>query len=275
MFHFVQSLRLHAGILALVGTTAMATGCAAAISTQDEAQLGAQAASQYNSQLPIVQDAAVNRYVNQLGNRIASAAPERRFNYTFYVVNSNVVNAFAIPGGYVYINRGLIERAANESELAGVLGHEIGHVVLRHGVEQMAKMQQAELGVNLAYILLGRVPGQLEQLGLQVGGAAYFARNSREAENEADEMAVQLVTRAGINPEGVVTFFQKLLNEQKRNPNALEQFFSTHPLTQDRINHTQRLVEAIPASQRRNLETNTTAFQHFKSRDRQLPAPRQ
>jgi len=236
--------------------------------------MGRQYAAEINRQLPIVQDATVNRYINQLGNRIAQAADPRGIQYTFYVVNSEQVNAFAVPGGFIYINRGLIDRTGNLSELAGVLGHEIGHVVARHGIDQMQRMQNTEMAVNLAYILLGRQPGTVEQIGLQAGAGAFFARHSREAENEADALAIQYLTQVGINPEGIPTFFAKLLEEQQRQPGRVEQWFSTHPLTADRLENTRAAVQQIPAQQRANMTANTQDYQQFQARVRQLPAPR-
>jgi beta-barrel assembly-enhancing protease len=268
----LDKVRRWTGVLALCGGVATApVACAPTI--QEEVQMGRQYAAQINQQLPIVQDAAINRYINQIGSQIARVADPRGIQYTFYVVNSEVVNAFAVPGGFIYINRGLIERTENLSELAGVLGHEVGHVVARHGIDQMVRMQRAELGANLAYVLLGRAPGTAEQLGLQLGAGAYFARHSREAEREADDLAIGYVTQAGINPAGIVTFFQKLQNERQRSPGALEQWFATHPLTEERIQNTSAAVQAIPAAQRQGLTTNTQAYQQFQSRVRRLPAP--
>jgi beta-barrel assembly-enhancing protease len=268
----ISRLRRWTGVLALSGTAAVgAAGCAPTL--QEEVQMGRQYAAEINRQLPIVEDAAIHRYINELGNQIARAADPRGLQYQFFVVNSEVINAFAVPGGFIYLNRGLIERAENLSEVAGVLGHEIGHVVARHGVDQMVRMQRAELGVNLAYILLGRQPGTAEQVGLQLGAGAFFAAHSREAEREADDLAVQYLTRAGINPMGIVTFFQKLMQDQQRRPGTVEMWFATHPLTQERVENTRAAVEAIPAAQRQNLTTNTRAFQQFQARVRQLPAP--
>jgi beta-barrel assembly-enhancing protease len=265
------SFRRWTGILALSGATAaISTACAPSL--QEEVQMGRQYAAEINRQLPIVDDAQVHRYINQLGNQIARAADQRGIQYTFYVVNSDVVNAFAVPGGFIYINRGLIDRSENLSELAGVLGHEVAHVVARHGVDQMVRMQRAEMGANLAFVLLGRAPGQAEQLGLQLGAGAFFARHSREAEREADDLAVQYLVRAGIDPNGIVTFFQKLMQDQQRRPSVVEQWFATHPLTQERVENTRAAVQAVPAAQRQNLTTNTREFQQFQARVRQLPA---
>ncbi|MBV9773736.1 MAG: M48 family metalloprotease [Gemmatimonadetes bacterium] len=259
--------------LALGGTLSLA-GCAPAISTQEEVQVGAQNAAQISQQLPIVQDAAINQYVNQIGTSISSRADPRGIPYHFFVVNSSVVNAFSIPGGYVYVNRGLVDRASNASELAGVLGHEIGHVVERHGIEQWQRAQNANTGLALLYgVLLGRNPGTLEQVGIQAVGSGVLARYSRDDERQADADGVQFTMRAGYNPNGMVTFFQKLLGEQQGNPSALQQWFSTHPLTQERITSTRQMVSAIPAAQLRGLTTDTQAFQNFKARVRSLPAP--
>lgn len=263
--------------LALGGTVAAAGGCASAASVpvQDEVQLGRQAAYDINRQLPIIGSGAVNSYINQLGSQIANRADTRGLRYTFYVVNENVVNAFALPGGYIYINRGLIERADNMSELAGVLAHEIAHVTERHGIEQMARAQNANTGVGLGAalygILTGRQLGQVAGAAVQVGGAGYFAKHGRAAEREADMKGIEYMTRAGIHPQGMVSFFGELLQERKRNPGRLEQFFSTHPLTEERIQNTSQTVRAIPASQLQRLTRDTQAFQQFKARVRQLP----
>lgn len=266
----LRTVAQRAGLVAALGGTAVVGGCASAasISPQQEAQLGAQYAAEINQQLPIVQNSAVHSYINELGRSIASRV-DPRLNYTFYVVNSDQVNAFAVPGGYIYVNRGLIERAESMSELAGVLGHEIGHVVERHGLEQMARQQNTALGVNLAYILLGRQPGAVEQVAIQGGASAFFASHSRADENQADEVAVQYMVQSGIDPQGIVTMFQRLIDEQQRQPSAVEQWFSTHPLTQDRITHVQSLINQTGA--RGNLTRDTQAYQQFRSRLRQLP----
>jgi beta-barrel assembly-enhancing protease len=268
----LTSLRRWTGIMALSGTAAV-TACAPAVTTQQEVQMGAQYAAEINRQLPIVQDAALNNYINQLGNTIARQADPRGIQYRFYIVDARAVNAFAIPGGHIYINRGLIERTENMAELAGVLGHEIGHVVERHGIDQMQRMQRAEMGLILGSILLGQ-PSPAVQAGVQVAGGLYFARHSREAENEADQRSVEYLSRVGINPEGVPSFFAKLLEEQRRQPSAVEQWFATHPLTTERLAYTQQLVSQVPASQRAQMTTTTQAYRDFVTRLRQLPQPR-
>lgn len=255
----------------LVAGATLLTG-ACGISQQQEIELGRQYAAEINRELPIVEDATIHRYINLLGDRIARQGG-RNIDYTFYVVNTAAVNAFAVPGGFIYVNRGLIERTENLSELAGVLAHEIGHVEERHSVEQLERMQRANLGLSMAYILLGRRPGTLEQAGVQVAGAAIFAGFSRSAENEADAVAVPLLVSAGINPNGLVSFFYKLLEEQQRQPSTVEQWFSTHPLTRDRIENVQSEINRIPQAQLRNLTVNTEQYEAFKSRLRSYRAP--
>ncbi|MGH7483767.1 MAG: M48 family metallopeptidase [Longimicrobiales bacterium] len=257
--------------LLLIGALG-ATATACSISTQQEVQMGRQYAAQINAQLPIVEDRSVNQYMNALGQQLARQG-DRNLQYYFYVVNTDVVNAFAVPGGFVYVNRGLIEETDNLSELAGVLAHEISHVELRHSAEQMERAQSANLGLNLAYILLGRPPSGVEQAAIQVGGTAFFARYGREAELEADAEAVELTVQSGINPNGMVTFFKELLAERERRPSQLERWFSTHPLTEERITRIRQLIERYPARQISNLSVNTQAYENFKAQLARYPAP--
>ena len=269
MSAFRDSIRTTASLALVAGATGLA---ACGISTQQERQIGQQYSAEINAQLPIVDQAAANRYINDLGSTIARQGA-RQIGYRFYIVNSDVVNAFAVPGGYVYVNRGLIEATDNLAELAGVLAHEIGHVEERHSVEQMEQMQGANLGLNLAYILLGRAPSGLESAAINIGGGLYFASHSREAENEADAVAVRLLGNAGISPQGLVTFFNELLRERSRRPSQLEQWFSTHPTTDERIDNVRRLIAQLPASQAQGGQTNTQAFQSFKAQLSRYPAP--
>lgn len=255
--------------LSLLAALATATGCA--VSQQQEVQLGADYSTQIEKELPIVRDGQVNSYITSLGNSLARVADTRGLTWHFRVVDSKEVNAFAIPGGWVYVNRGLIERATNMSQLAGVLGHEIAHVTLRHSVQQMQQMQGAGAGVTLLCTLTKVCQSGAGQAAVNVGGSALFAKFSRSDENEADAEGVKITVQAGINPNGIPGMFQILLSERQRDPNALEAFFATHPLEQDRIERTQALIAAYPASQLRGLRTDATAFQSFRSRLQSLP----
>lgn len=266
---FKQWFRRPALLALVAGGTAVVGACG--ISTQQEMQMGQEYSAEINRQLPMVNDASVNQYINNLGRSIAQYG-NRQYNYNFYVVNASEINAFAVPGGHVYVNRGLIERTRNMSELAGVLAHEIAHVEHRHGIAQMEKMQGANLAVNLGYVLLGRAPSGVEQAAIGLGGTAYFASHSRAAENEADATAVSLLANSGIDPNGLTSFFGVLLSDQQRAPSAVERWFSTHPLTQDRMNNTQSYINRLPAAQR-NGRANDSGYTSMKSRLQRYQSP--
>jgi predicted Zn-dependent protease len=248
---------------------------ACGVSQQQEVQMGQEYSQQINAQLPIVSDPEANRYINVLGDQIASKTSRADLDWHFYIVDSKEVNAFAVPGGYVYVNRGLIERTSNMDELAGVLGHEIGHVVRRHSIKQMEKEQGANVGITLACVLTNICNNQAAGALINVGGTAVFARFSRQDEAEADQEAVTNTIRAGISPRGIVTMFQKLIDERKSHPSAVEGFFATHPLEEDRIAAVTATINSIPAAQLRGLSTNSSNYNSFVSRVRSLPASRQ
>ena len=186
-------------------------------------------------------------------------------------MDSREVNAFAVPGGYIYVNRGLIERTQKMDQLAGVLGHEIGHVVKRHSIKQMQQAQGANMGVTLACILTRICESQAGQAAIQVGGTALFAKFSRSDETEADVEGIQNVVRAGISPNGIPEMFQILLNERQSNPSAVEGWFSTHPMEEDRIANTRAIIAQINPATLRSLATDTQRYQSFKARIRSLP----
>lgn len=253
------------GCLALAGTLSCA------ISQQQEVQFGAQTATEIAGQLPLLRDAEVVRYIASLGNSLANATDTRGLAWHFTVVDSREVNAFAVPGGWIYVNRGLIERAANMSQLAGVLAHEIGHVTRRHSVQQMRQAQGANAGVSLLCTLTKVCDSGTGQAAINAGGSALFAKFSRTDEQEADAEAVATTVRTGIDPSGVPAMFRILLSEQQRNPNALDAFFLTHPLAGDRVTATESLIAAYPPSALRNLKRDTAAFQSFRRRLLALP----
>jgi predicted Zn-dependent protease len=238
-------------ILAAALLAVTAAGCT--VSTQQEVEMGAQYSQQINAQLPIIQDPEVNRYIN--------------------VVNSPEVNAFAVPGGYIYVNRGLVERARNLSELAGVLGHEIGHVVERHTIKQMQQQQGAQVGVTLGCVLLNMCGSEIAQAGINVAGGALFAKFSRDDEAQADEVGIANVVRAGISPKGIPEMFQILIDERQSNPGAVDLWFGTHPTEESRIADTQAIINKIDPAILRSLTYDSPRFHDFKTRVKALPPP--
>ena len=235
--------------------------------------MGQDYSAQINAQLPIVQDAEINRYVNVLGDSIAKLADGRGLDYHFFVVNAAEINAFAVPGGFVYVNRGLVDRTTNLSQLAGVLGHEIGHVVRRHSVKQMQKAQGANLGIILGCTLLNVCNTQAAGAAIEVGGAALFAKFSRNDESEADAEAVQNTVRAGIDPRGIPQMFQILLKEREARPAAVEGWFTTHPGEEERIVATDALIAQYSTAMLDKLTVTTPNFASFQARVRALPPP--
>jgi predicted Zn-dependent protease len=248
-------------------------GCA--VSQQQEVAMGQSYAQQVNQQLPIIADAELVRYINVLGDSIAGLTKRGDLEWHFYIVDSPEVNAFAIPGGFIYVNRGVIERADRMDQLAGVIGHEIGHVVKRHSIKQMQQQQNANIGVTLACVLTSVCNSQAAQTAIQVGGAAVFASFSRKDETEADQEGIKNVVRAGIDPNGLPEMFRKLLDERNAKGSSggsVDAWFATHPLEEDRIAATSAIIarDYDPALIR-TLTKDTPAFRSFKARVMSLP----
>jgi len=255
----------------LIGVALTFSLVACGVSQQQEVQMGVEYAQQINAQLPIVQDPELNRYINVLGDSIARLTSRADLDWHFFIVDAKDVNAFAVPGGFIYINRGLIERTDRMDEVAGVLGHEIGHVVRRHTVKQMEKAQGANIGVTLACVLTSVCNSQVAGAAINIAGGAVFARFSRQDEAEADQEGLNNVVRAGISPVGMVTMFQKLIAERKSRPSSVEAWFRTHPLEEDRIAAIQARINQIPPATLARLGTDTRNFHTFKSRLQSLP----
>ncbi len=255
----------------LIGVAIATSLTACGISQQQEVQMGVEYAQQINAQLPIIQDPELNRYINVLGDSIARLTSRADLDWHFFIVDSKEVNAFAVPGGFVYVNRGLIERTDQMDEVAGVLGHEIGHVVRRHTVKQMEKAQGANIGVTLACVLTSVCNSQVAGAAINIAGGAVFARFSRQDEAEADQEGFNNVVRAGISPVGMVTMFQKLIAERKSRPAGVEAWFITHPLEEDRIAAIQARINQMPQAQLSRLGTDTRNFHTFKARLQSLP----
>ena len=238
-------LRPACGALAAAGLL-VASGCAT-LTPQDESRLGAQMHYQIQYDTPLLHDEVVAAYVANLGQRIAAAAPESATGYRFYVVVDGDINAFAGPGGYVYVNTGTILKARNVSELAGVMAHEIGHVAKRHVAKNVERRQTADtvrqVGTVAGAVAMGAAGATAANL---IGGAASLAAlNSfgRDAEREADAFAAEVMPQAGYDPEGLVTFFHTLIGEATPGSSGAS-FLSDHPATQERIAEARKAIDA-------------------------------
>jgi len=261
----------HIYSFAIVLVTALALGCGSTggagdfnlISIEEEWQLGQQLSQDVARQVRFNNDPAVNDYVRSLGQRIVAQTPDpfNRLPWEFHVVDDPSMNAFAIPGGHVYVNTGLIAAAENASQLAGVMAHEISHVTARHTTEQISR--QYGLSV-LAGLVLGKDPGALSQIAAQIIAGGALARFGREAEREADELGILAMYRAGYDPRGMAAMFRVLLAQQRSQPSRVEQFFSTHPTTEERIRDAERRASEL--AQRADLITDEPQFQSIRNR---------
>ena len=246
---------------------------ACSVSQDEEVALGHENAAEINAQLPIVTDPAISSYIQNLGQSIARTTSRSDLDWHFYVINTKQVNAFALPGGYVYVNRGLIESTDRLDELTGTLGHEIGHVIQRHSVKQMENAQKANVGVAVVCTLTNICNSGAANVAMQVGGTAFFARHSRLDELQADSEAVVNVMRAGYDPKGIPDLFHGLLKEREYQPTIVDGWFASHPLEEARIQRANELIDQMSQGPSRTLIVDTPGFHAFKTRVSELPAP--
>jgi predicted Zn-dependent protease len=240
------------------------------ISVPDEIELGREADAKVRRELVRVRDAAIVSYVAGVGKRLARSTRGPEYPYSFTVADYREINAFALPGGPIWINRGVLHAATNESQVAGVLAHEIAHVSQRHAATQVMQGAFANWGLGLLGAMLGNVGGAnaaRTAAGAMTNGA--FLKFSRDDEREADRVGLEILTRAGWDARGMVELFEILRREQKRDPSSVETFFSTHPSPQERIEQLQALVRRHPGGRRDSPE-----FQRVRSRALALPPPR-
>jgi predicted Zn-dependent protease len=224
---------LSAVLLLLLAAGCGSSGLGGSISLDQEWQLGNQAAAQVESQVQLVNDPQAVAYIRMVGERIHAVTPLANRPFDFKIIADSSVNAFSLPGGHVYINSGLIAQADKVDMLAGVMAHEISHVVARHAIKQIE--QQNEINV-IGSILLGQNPNALAQIAAQILAGGAMARFSRADEKQADDMGLQFMADAGYDPHGMLEMFQKLLDLEHSRPGAVARFFQDHPGTQDRIN---------------------------------------
>lgn len=224
-------------------------------SVDQDVRLGQASAEQIEKQLPILNDSYVQRYVSDIGRRLVDVVQGPEYPYQFKVVNVSDINAFALPGGFMYVNRGLIEAARSEDELAGVMAHEIAHVALRHGTSQVSKAQAASTGLGILGAILGDRGGASRDIVQAAGGLglnATFLKFSRDAEKQADIVGAQTLHKAGYDPQAMATFFELLREKRGRDTSGVENFFSTHPAPERRAERIEEEVRLLgPQRQRR------------------------
>lgn len=213
-------------------------------SPQQDVEMGREVSKEAESQLPILNDRQANAYIDALGKSLAARAPGEKYPYQFKIVNDKSINAFALPGGFVYVNRGVLEAADNEAQLAGVLAHEIGHVALRHGTNQVSKAYIAQAPLAILGGVLGNnsVGSVLAQLGVGFATNSILLKYSRDAERQADLMGTQIMYDTGYDPNAMVEFFEKIQAESK---GRASEFFSSHPSPDNRIAGVQHEIERL------------------------------
>jgi beta-barrel assembly-enhancing protease len=238
-------------------------------SPRQDVEMGADVARDAESQLRLVNNAAATSYINALGRRLAAHAPGEKYPYQFKIVDDKVLNAFALPGGHVYINRGIIEAADTEAQLAGVIAHEISHIALRHSTNQVSKAYVAQAPLSILGGLLGSnsVGGVLAQMGAGFATNSVLLKYSRDAERQADLMGTQILYDSGYDTRGMVEFFEKLQAESK---GRASEFFNSHPNPENRISGVQSEIVKLGGSPS-NARQTSAEFRNLKRTVASLP----
>jgi len=238
-------------------------------SLEREISLGKSLAQEVERSSKLIDDPVVTEYVNRVGQNLVRNS-DARVPFTIKVIDSDEVNAFALPGGFFYVNSGLILRAQEESELAGVMAHEISHVTARHGTKNATKGELMQLA-SIPLILLG--PGGWAGYGIYQGLnlaiPVTYLKFSRDAEREADFLGLQYMYKAGYDPNSYVTFFERIQADEKRRPGTIPKVFSTHPPTPERIENSQKEIARILPARQEYIVT-TSEFDSVKSRLRNI-----
>ena len=238
-------------------------------SLEKEIALGKQLAQEVERSSKLIDDPVVTEYVNRVGQNLVRNS-DARVPFTIKVIDSDEVNAFALPGGFFYVNSGLILRAQEESELAGVMAHEISHVTARHGTKNATKGQILQLA-TIPLILLGPagLAGYGLYEGLNIALPLTYLKFGRDAEREADFLGLQYMYKAGYDPNAYVTFFERIQADEKRRPGTIPKVFSTHPPTPERIENAQKEIARILPSRPEYIVT-TSEFDNVKERLRNI-----
>lgn len=241
-------------------------------SPEQDIQIGRKLSQQVPTEVPLLDDKRVDDYLNRLGHRLAEHAPGYKYPYQYRAVNSSAINAFALPGGFIYINRGAIEAADNEAELAGVMAHETAHVALRHGTNQATKAYAAEIPAALLSGWLGTsssIASEITQLTAGVGINSLFLHYSREDETQADILGTQILYDSGYDPRALARFFEKIEAQNKTEP---IQFFSDHPNPENRVERVMEEVDKMGGPEA-GYKEDSREFHEIQNYLRSLPPP--
>lgn len=240
------------------------------VSVEDEIEIGRQANAQIRKAAPEFRDAQTASYIQNVGERLVRHTQGPKYPYSFSVADYRELNAFALPGGPVWIHRGVLHAATAESQVAGVLAHEVAHIAQRHAADQLSKGIVAKWGLELLGATLGNSGGaSTAQMAAELLTDGIFLKFSRDHEREADRVGLQLMRRAGWDGHGIVELFEILRREAARDPGAVELFFSSHPPPQDRIAHLRAEAARKPGGTR-----DSQQFQSIKTRLQRMPPPR-
>ena len=237
-------------------------------SPEEDVEMGRQVSREAERELAIIDDFELDSYLNRLGHRLSDQAPGADYPYQFKLVNDKTINAFALPGGFIYINRGIIDAADREAELAGVIGHEIGHVALRHGTNQASKayLAQAPLAILGGVFGGGGVASVLTQLGIGFTANSVFMKFSRDAERQADLLGAQILFDAGYDPTGMTEFFEKLAADG----GGGAEFFNSHPNPGNRVRDVGEEIDRLGRSSR-GYRDSFSDFRRVKARLADIP----
>ena len=232
-------------------------------STEKEVRMGRELAAEVDRQAKFIDDPAITEYVNRVGQNIVLHS-DARIPFTIKVIDSDEVNAFALPGGFFYVNKGLLLVADNEAEVAGVMAHEIAHVAARHAVENQTKANLLEYLALGGSIFLGGIPGMIYQNTAGLGLMGMFMKFSRGAEEEADKLGVQYMYAAGYDPSAMATMFEKLEAKNKKKPGLIAKAFASHPAPPERRAAALALAARFPEHD--EYVISTSEFQRVKAR---------
>lgn len=252
--------------------TVTAIACDVSVSQEDE--LGDEYARAITSEVDILEDSAATAWLANLGVRLTSRADTENRDWHFYLVDDSTVNAFAVPGGHIFVHRGLIEHAGSYSELAGVIGHEIAHVTLRHSVDQMRSRTRTGILVTVFCAVTSICSSSAARVAIDVGGQVLFAKYSRDDESQADSAAVGYLVAAGIDPRGIPRMFERLGAMRQTDPTALDAWFGSHPLEESRTARTNALISTIGPERLEGLTSDEPSFAAFRESVRATAASR-